>query len=228
MITGTYNLTVNPQWINVQQQEVFLECDTTLAPVTINLFEIVELNRFWGVKIIISDANNNAGTNNITVNASGSDTVDDDTTNQIVINTNGSSVSFQVASETQWLAIESLVAGLTPTAPYKVYTALLTQTGTNPPVATVLENTLGVNLTFSYLAIGVYTINNLNGWDRTKLWYGISGLGDSSNLNINPGRVAVSIEGASPDMLIVCYNNDYSLTVDQQLVETPIEIRVYN
>ena len=71
MITGTYNLTVNPQWINVQQQEVFLECDTTLAPVTINLFEIAELNRFWGVKIIISDANNNAGTNNITINASG-------------------------------------------------------------------------------------------------------------------------------------------------------------
>jgi hypothetical protein len=111
MITGTYNLTVNPQWINVQQQQVFLECDTTLAPVTINLFEIAELNRFWGVKIIISDANNNAGTNNITINASGSDTVDDDTTNQIVINTNGSSVSFQVASETQWLAIESVVAG---------------------------------------------------------------------------------------------------------------------
>ena len=95
-------------------------------------------------------------------------------------------------------------------SPYKVYTALLTQTGTNPPVATVLENTLGVNLTFGYLAIGVYTINNLNGWDRTKLWYGISGLGDSSNLNINPGRVTVSIEGANPDMLIVCYNNDYS------------------
>ena len=113
-------------------------------------------------------------------------------------------------------------------SPYKVYTALLTQTGTNPPVATVLENTLGVNLTFGYLAIGVYTINNLNGWDRTKLWYGISGLGDSSNLNINPGRVTVSIEGANPDMLIVCYNNDYSITVDQQLVETPIEIRVYN
>jgi hypothetical protein len=162
MITGTYNLTVNPQWINVQQQEVFLECDTTLAPVTINLFEIAELNRFWGVKIIISDANNNAGTNNITVNASGSDTVDDDTTNQIVINTNGSSVSFQVASETQWLAIESLVAGLTPTAPYKVYTALLTQTGINPPVATILENTLGFVPTFNYGNVGSYFTSNPN------------------------------------------------------------------
>lgn len=162
MITGTYNLTVNPQWINVQQQEVFLECDTTLAPVTINLFEIVELNRFWGVKIIISDANNNAGTNNITVNSSGSDTVDDDTTNQIVINTNGSSVSFQVASETQWLAIESVVAGLTPTAPYKVFTALLTQNGgDNPQFASSVTGTLIIGVT--------YLINDNLGGDFTNV-----------------------------------------------------------
>ena len=62
MITGTYNLTVNPQWRNLQQSEVFLECDTTLAPVTINLFEIADLSRFWNVKIVISDPNNNAVT----------------------------------------------------------------------------------------------------------------------------------------------------------------------
>ena len=34
--------------------------------------------------------------------------------------------------------------------PYKVYTALLTQTGTNAPVATVLENTLGGTPVWSY------------------------------------------------------------------------------
>lgn len=33
---------------------------------------------------------------------------------------------------------------------YKVYTALLTQTGTNAPVATVLENTLGETPTWYY------------------------------------------------------------------------------
>ena len=33
---------------------------------------------------------------------------------------------------------------------YKVYTALLTQTGTNAPVATVLENTLGQTPTWYY------------------------------------------------------------------------------
>jgi hypothetical protein len=117
---------------------------------------------------------------------------------------------------------------ITGNAPYKVYTALLSQTGINAPVATVLENTLGINLTFSYLAVGVYTVNNPNGWDRTKLWYGTSGLGDSGGLNVNPGRVVISIEGLNPDMLIICYNNDYSSVIDQQLLETPIEIRVYN
>jgi hypothetical protein len=111
---------------------------------------------------------------------------------------------------------------------YKVYTALLTQTGTDAPVATVLENTLDVELTFSYLAVGVYSVNNPNGWDRTKLWYGISGLGDSGGINVNPGRVVISIEGGNPNLLIVTYNNDYSSVIDQQLIDTPIEIRVYN
>jgi len=126
------------------------------------------------------------------------------------------------------ISVEDFAAQIAPQPTYKVYTALLTQSGTDAPVATVLENTLGINLTFSYLGVGVYTVNNPNGWDRTKLWYGISGLGDSGVLNVNPGRVVISIEGPNPDMLIICYNNDYSSVIDQQLIETPIEIRVYN
>lgn len=37
-----------------------------------------------------------------------------------------------------------------------VYRALLTQSGTNAPVATVLENTLGGNIVWSYSEIGYY------------------------------------------------------------------------
>lgn len=40
---------------------------------------------------------------------------------------------------------------------YKNYIALITQNDTDPPVATVLENTLGVNVTFSYDNVGQYT-----------------------------------------------------------------------
>lgn len=114
MITGNYNLVVDPDWKNVQQQDVFLECDTTGGAVTINLFEIAELLRFWNVKIIISDVQNNASSNNIIVNAGGSDLFDNDTTNQLVLNSNGSSLSLQVVSESHWLAIESVGGVVAP------------------------------------------------------------------------------------------------------------------
>ena len=39
----------------------------------------------------------------------------------------------------------------------KVYIALLTQTGTDAPVATVLKNTLGGVPVWSYSNVGVYT-----------------------------------------------------------------------
>ena len=54
---------------------------------------------------------------------------------------------------------ESLtVAGESVGPKYKVYTALLSQTGTNPPVATVLENTLDADITYQYSAPGSYAI----------------------------------------------------------------------
>jgi hypothetical protein len=120
IITGTYDLVVDPQWRNLQTQEVFLECDTTTAPVTINLFAIANLNRFWNVRIIIADVNSNAGTNNITIN-SGSvglipvfDTIDQDGNVQAVLNQNGESITLQPVSPTQWIATQS-VGGLSPT-----------------------------------------------------------------------------------------------------------------
>lgn len=42
--------------------------------------------------------------------------------------------------------------------PYKVYIALLNQTGTNAPTATVLQNTLGFDITYGYETAGVYYI----------------------------------------------------------------------
>lgn len=43
-------------------------------------------------------------------------------------------------------------------ASYKSYTALISQSSTNAPTATVLQNTLGQTPTFAYSAIGQYTI----------------------------------------------------------------------
>ena len=45
---------------------------------------------------------------------------------------------------------------LSSTKPPKVYKALLTQTGTSAPVATVIENTLGGVVVWSYQGVGSY------------------------------------------------------------------------
>jgi hypothetical protein len=93
------------------------------------------------------------------------------------------------------------------------------------PVVTVLENTIG-DIWFTFLGNGTYGINNTNGWDVTKVWYGTSGIGDTGSINVNPGRTTMSFEGTS--FIIVCFNNDYTSAINGQLINTPIEIRVYN
>lgn len=57
--------------------------------------------------------------------------------------------------------------------PYQVYSAFLTQTSTNAPVATVVENTLnstsgtGIPI-WSYDGVGAYTITQFGGFSTTK------------------------------------------------------------
>ena len=160
MITGTYNLVADPQWRNVQLQDVFLECDTTLAPVTINLFPIADLDRFFNVKISISDVNKNASVNNITINAGSVglvpvfDTIDEQGNTQIVLNTNGESVVFQPVSDASWIAIESLGGG-----------------GASAPVdilyADLYNDTVAAKLTAGqwYRVTDYRSVNFLNGWE---------------------------------------------------------------
>lgn len=50
----------------------------------------------------------------------------------------------------------------------KVYKALLTQTGTNAPVATVLENTLSGTPVWSYVGVGDYELTLASEWTANK------------------------------------------------------------
>lgn len=50
----------------------------------------------------------------------------------------------------------------------KVYRALLTQSGTNAPVATVLENTLGGDPVWSYIDVGQYALTLTGVFVETK------------------------------------------------------------
>ena len=71
--------------------------------------------------------------------------------------------------------------------PYKVYTALLTQSGTDAPVATILENTLGGTVVWSYDGFGSY-IGSLNGAfteNKTFIQATIEFASDATNVTTN-------------------------------------------
>ena len=107
--------------------------------------------------------------------------------------------------------------------PYKVYTALLTQTGTDAPVATVLENTLGGEVVWSYIEVGNYfgSISN-EGFVNDKT------IGFVSN-NASTGRyVLIDVYGLIPDQIgLQIKNSITNLSIDG-ISGQPIEIRVYN
>lgn len=98
-------------------------------------------------------------------------------------------------------------------ASYLVYTALLTQSGTDAPVATVLENTLGGTVVWTRDDVGDY-YGTLNGvFTENKTWFSVPKANSSNPLamswaNVNTVRVQ-------------------SNSLDGNLDITSIEIRVY-
>lgn len=127
-----------------------------------------------------------------------------------------------VGTEAQWLT--SLIA--TPT--YKVYSALLTQSGTNPPVATILENTLDTPIVWEYIGVGEYSASGIT-WDPLKTVIEI--YKSSSFGYITPFEyISFGIHNTNEQLLL------QSGTVDSDLVLTLyngilyrnfVEIRVY-
>jgi hypothetical protein len=108
-VSGTYTLVPDASWQDLQTDEVRLLCDTSLAPVVINLPAISALSGFYNVKIFIVDASQNAATNNITINAVGGNKIGSDSVE--LINKNGGAMQLQVLSSTNWLATLSAEMG---------------------------------------------------------------------------------------------------------------------
>jgi hypothetical protein len=103
--------------------------------------------------------------------------------------------------------------------PYKVYTALLTQTGTNAPVAIVLENTLGGTVTFERAGVGNYnavSVGNLFTLDKTVV-FNSSGqfVGTYNFYPTNTSRIALNNVNVS------------GVVADSLMQKLSIEIRVY-
>jgi hypothetical protein len=114
-------------------------------------------------------------------------------------------------------------SGKIPLIKYKVYTALLTQTGTSAPVATVLENTLSTLPTWVRDSDGQYRISNIS-FDPAKTFCIVSG-NPTSNPNF---RIGSGFDGFNNRITVSTLNFYSSAGTDSVLNNTSIEIRVYN
>jgi len=112
-IQGNYNLLVSDSWKQSQTRNVTLDCLTEFGEVTINLPLIADIFAVDGelVKITINDFSGQASANNIFINSTAPDTIDNDATDQLIISTDGGSVVIEISSSKDWVALASSSAG---------------------------------------------------------------------------------------------------------------------
>jgi hypothetical protein len=102
----------------------------------------------------------------------------------------------------------------------KKYIALLTQSSTNDPVATVLENSIG-DVVWTRDTAGTYlaTLSGAFPLEKTALWVPCAA---------NTFRELYNNEDGTPSgMLVLITSPDNSGPQDGQLYYTPVEIIVY-
>mgnify|MGYP006274616671 CR=1 FL=1 len=121
------------------------------------------------------------------------------------------------------ITVSDLAAQITPSAPYKVYSALLTQTGTNAPVATILQNTIGSMVwSYSMYAPGAYDVVGTLPLGKSVVIAGPANTyGPSSNVVLGTyGQVLAN-------KIIIKSINSSGVQQDGLLYNHFIEIRVY-
>ena len=110
--------------------------------------------------------------------------------------------------------------------PYKVYTALLTQSGTDAPVATVLENTIG-NIVWSYYGTGFYvgTLTNAFPYAKTCSIPMLSGYYSA----VTEGTVTIKLQANinNDSEFLISIIDGTGTEINDALQNHPIEIRVY-
>ena len=116
---------------------------------------------------------------------------------------------------------------------YKIYTALLTQSGETAPTAIELENTIG-NISFTYTDVGIYEMNlpiSID-VDKTFLYIGNGPSIQGRLFTEEEGFKTISFNvpsGVSSILLLFSSTDGFgSGYLNNLLNKTPIEIRVYN
>lgn len=127
--------------------------------------------------------------------------------------------------------VEAVIPTPADSRPYKVYTALMTQSGTDAPVPIILENTLG-DIVWTYDAAGTYTGTLLGAFTDSKT---VFLLGNENTFN--PMNLTIATLGYGDVDTIYLANQRYTKDpatnnlvqagVDS-MIKQSIEIRVYN
>jgi hypothetical protein len=108
-------------------------------------------------------------------------------------------------------------------APFKKYVALLNQSGTSAPTAIILENTFSEIPTFSRTSTGVYKLELIDSFTLDKTFI-VTG---SADVSAGTGDFATVIARRFDEDTITLYTYDNFTSSDNMLVNTSIEIRVY-
>jgi len=86
----------------------------------------------------------------------------------------------------------AFVASLNTTGEVKRYVALLSQAGTDAPVATVLENTLGGTVVWGYTGVGIYSATLTGAFTENKTVVRISNFDNGAS---NTGYPTITTGG---------------------------------
>jgi hypothetical protein len=165
--------------------------------------------------VVVTDNSHNHNSTTITTDiVSSINGVSNDGGNIAIVGTNGISVSSN--NTTDIITISGTAS------PYKVYTALLSQTTTGDPVATVLANTLSADIVWTRTSTGVYfgTLASAftSGLTTVSCNYGIvSGTAD----------IITGFRSNSNVIRVQTYRSDDSTLAEMEGSLIFIEIRVY-
>jgi hypothetical protein len=109
---------------------------------------------------------------------------------------------------------------------YKVYTALISQTGTADPIVIVLQNELSGTIIWTRSSVGVYlgTLAGVFTSDKTTIFTTVNGTAGS----VYPTALIAGRTNSNEIFLLSNLTNSTGTPTDSMLAKTPIEIRIYN
>ncbi|HEU0126388.1 MAG TPA: hypothetical protein VFQ56_08785, partial [Flavobacterium sp.] len=115
----------------------------------------------------------------------------------------------------------NLVISSVDSRPYKVYTALISQSSTSAPTATVLENTLGGTVTWSRTSTGIYNATVSGLFTNLKTAVFVQGGGSSPSVTVGDRVDSNTCTFQTRQMSTGTY-------LDSAITNGTVEIRVYN